>query len=195
MLVALNFLVLLFANFEGYRSRHVPSAFNETYYLAVSMAGVLEAFLIGIPLLFFARDNPTAMFMIVSILITLVCLALVMPTFGSKLIIRHRASTANAISSSSMKRAWVRYDKELSRSRHSRANSISSIEAIRKRAKEGSTGEIRGNMTVEDIRRRAALKSKDESSDENLGDMSVESRKRAAVQAKKDLSRQRITRK
>jgi hypothetical protein len=187
-LAVLNLLVLLFANYEGYRSRLVPSAFNETYYLALSMAGVLEAFLIGIPLIFLARDTPTAMFMILSILITTICMALLLPTFVSKIIIRRRASTAAAnprhpLNSSSMKRAWGRYD-AANRSHHSshsgpqsRRPSASSVEAIRERAaqrpkEDSSQDEFSSrnqNVTVAEIRRRVnASKDQKEPSQQNI---------------------------
>lgn len=182
-LVVINLLVVLFANYQGYQSRHVPSAFNETFYLALSMAGVLEAFLIGIPLVFLARDNPTAMFMIAAVLISWVCLAILLPTFLSRLVVHHRSSTA-AVDIASMNRAWNRYDAARNRTSHHerslesggsshgalpRPSTSTTVEAIRERvaqrSRENPSKDLSSDcLTVEEIRRRAAQKAKKESS-------------------------------
>jgi hypothetical protein len=88
-LAVFNFLAVVFANYESYLSRHLPSDFNETFYITLSMASILEGFLIGAPILFLARDNPTSFFVVSSMLIAFLCLAILLPMFVPKLVIRY----------------------------------------------------------------------------------------------------------
>lgn len=172
-IVGLNLLVVLIANYQGYKARHVPSAFNETFYLVLSMAVLTEAILIGVPLIFLARDNPAAMFIIVSVLIFWLCLALLLPTFVSKLVIRRRETMV--LNDQSMRRAWARYESR-SRLPSSHENNVSSVEAIRQRVaqrakEEESSGELDTNcasLTVEEIRKRAAQKERKEKSQQRI---------------------------
>jgi hypothetical protein len=87
-LAVFNFFAVVFANYESYLSRHLPSDFNETFYITLSMASILEGFLIGAPILFMAGDNPTSFFVVSSVLIAFVCLAILLPMFVPKLAIR-----------------------------------------------------------------------------------------------------------
>lgn len=88
-LAVFNFLAVVFANYESYLSRHLPSDFNETFYITLSMASILEGFLIGAPILFLAGDNPTSFFVVSSMLTAFLCLAILLPMFVPKLVIRY----------------------------------------------------------------------------------------------------------
>jgi hypothetical protein len=81
------------ANVESYRGRKVPSQFNETSRIALSMFIMLEATIVGFPVLFLAQDQPSANFTVRSVLITLVCLAILGPMFMPRWLYRETGET------------------------------------------------------------------------------------------------------
>merc|ERR1711966_322622 len=56
-LAVLNFGLLLMANIQAWRARHVKSLLSESKYIAAANAVGGQAFLIGMPLLFLSRTN------------------------------------------------------------------------------------------------------------------------------------------
>jgi hypothetical protein len=79
-----NGLGLLFTNYQGLKTRSLPTAFNESFYLAIANASVLEALILGIPILVLANDSPSTSFIVKAILVTLVCLCVLLPLFIPK---------------------------------------------------------------------------------------------------------------
>uniref|UniRef100_A0A7S1GQD3 G-protein coupled receptors family 3 profile domain-containing protein n=1 Tax=Cyclophora tenuis TaxID=216820 RepID=A0A7S1GQD3_CYCTE len=98
LLFLINFVALLIANVESYRARDHPTEFHETQYVALSMLGVLELAIIGLPILFLLGNHPDAQFLVTSVLVALLCLLLLLPTFVPKFakrkhrLQRHRVS-------------------------------------------------------------------------------------------------------
>lgn len=82
-------VALVFANYQSYLARNIPTDLSESFYVALSMAGLLEAYFLGAPILFIVRDNPTAFFLVFSILISIVCLAILLPIFVPKYMLRN----------------------------------------------------------------------------------------------------------
>ena len=89
-LVAFNFLMVVFANYQSYLGRNIPSDFNESYFVALSMASLLECFLIGGPILFLVAENPMSDFVVKSVLITFGCGSILLPIYFSKFKARTR---------------------------------------------------------------------------------------------------------
>jgi len=83
-LFLINMLMVIFANYQSYLARHVPSDFNESVYVALSMASILEAMLLGLPITFLTLDSPSASFVVTSVVITIVCFAVLVPLFVPK---------------------------------------------------------------------------------------------------------------
>ena len=110
LIVGINLAALLLLNFQSYRSRNLPSEFNEGFYIAITNLIILEDMIIGIPLLFVAGSNPTILMFAKTIVATIFCLAVLLPTFvpkfrkgqddGKRRFIAH-ASGENATGSSS----------------------------------------------------------------------------------------------
>lgn len=79
-----NWLGVLFVALQCYRTRNVSQFFSETYYLGLSLASLTETALLGGPLIFLVKDNPSAFFMVASALVFIVCMSFLIPIFGFK---------------------------------------------------------------------------------------------------------------
>ena len=90
LLAAINISALLFANYQAYLSRKIPTEFSESTYIAISMVVMLEAFVLAGPILFMTRENPTSFFLSWTVLVTISCLAIQLPMFVPKFIHRRR---------------------------------------------------------------------------------------------------------
>jgi len=77
---------LLFANAANYRARNISRDFHEAGYITLSNAIMLEAALIGIPALLVVDDQPTASFIVKSVLVVIFCAAILLPLFVPKII-------------------------------------------------------------------------------------------------------------
>ena len=62
----------------------MPVAFNESKYIALSMVAILQAVLIGIPLLFLSESNTTAFYLVRCILVFVICFSIQMFIFVPK---------------------------------------------------------------------------------------------------------------
>ena len=89
LVVAINISVLVFANYQAYIARNIPSEFSESTYIAVAMGSLLEIFIIGIPLLFMSSSDPSISYLIRSILATVTSLSALFPIFLPKYIRRN----------------------------------------------------------------------------------------------------------
>ena len=79
-----NFLAVVFANYQSYLARGIPTEFNESKYMAMCMALLLEASILGFPVGLLSRKNPTANFLINAMMTFVFCIAVMLPTFLPK---------------------------------------------------------------------------------------------------------------
>jgi len=86
-LFGMNFLLVLLSCYQSYLTRNMPSEFNELFYLSLTVSSFAETFLVVGPLLVFVEDIPTANYVVRCSLVVLVCLAILLPMFLSKIII------------------------------------------------------------------------------------------------------------
>lgn len=91
-MIAMNLSALIFAAYQAYKARNLPTQFSESKYMAMTMASLLECLLISAPLFALVADNPTADFLVTSIVISIVCLAILLPIFVPKYIRRRDAA-------------------------------------------------------------------------------------------------------
>lgn len=87
VVVWFNFLVVAFATYQSYLSRNYPYGFNESLYVAISMASLLECFLIGGPILRLVEGQPTSDFVLKSVLILFVCGSIIIPIYIHKFVV------------------------------------------------------------------------------------------------------------
>jgi hypothetical protein len=93
---AINLLALIFANYQSYIARNYPSAYNEGYYIAISVGFLMEACLVGVPVLVLVQGSPTSDFLVRAILITVVCLVILLPLFVPKYLARNEKEMVEA---------------------------------------------------------------------------------------------------
>jgi hypothetical protein len=84
LLGAVNVVALLFSNYQSYRARSLPSELNETFYLAMTNLIILEGFVLGAPILFVVGVDPTSFMLIRSLLVSIICFAVLVPMFVPK---------------------------------------------------------------------------------------------------------------
>lgn len=146
-----NFGAVILANIESYKARKLPSDFNESFYLALSMVSILEGFLIGVPILFLGSKSPTVFFVVGSLLITFLCLGILLPTFVQKIVLRRQKSGLNR---SQWHGAWTTYN---SAGRRARSSYQSQQSSDAPQTPSGAGSSCRG--TVAEIRTGAAARS------------------------------------
>ena len=81
---ALNFFAVFLSNVQIYLARNLPQNLNESKEVAFSMLMLLEACLVGVPVLIVVEDSPTARFLVSTSLVVVVCLAIMVPQIPSK---------------------------------------------------------------------------------------------------------------
>jgi hypothetical protein len=84
LLGVVNVTALLLANYQSYRARALPSEFNETLFLAMTNLVILEGMVLAAPILFLVRDDPASTMLIRSLLVSMICLAVLVPMFVPK---------------------------------------------------------------------------------------------------------------
>jgi|NOAtaT_6_FD_contig_81_2363372_length_2330_multi_3_in_0_out_0_1 ABC-type sugar transport system substrate-binding protein len=88
-LAVINGGLLLTANIMAYRSRHIRTEFRESHYIAIVMASMLQAFLIGVPIIWFVLGQPMAYYVVMVFLDFAVCVATMLFMFVPK-VLAHR---------------------------------------------------------------------------------------------------------
>lgn len=83
-LVVLNLICLGIAIIQSYRTRELPTMFNESHYIVLSLLSMLEASVMGLPLLWFVADFPTPNFLVRAVVVSIFCLAIMLPIFVPK---------------------------------------------------------------------------------------------------------------
>lgn len=83
-LAVLNMGVLIIANWQAYRARHIQCEFSESTYIGFVMAILLQAALAGAPLLFVVNDNPRAYYLILTSMIFIVNMSILLLIFVPK---------------------------------------------------------------------------------------------------------------
>jgi hypothetical protein len=84
LLGVVNVTALLFSNNQSYRARALPSEFNETLYLAMTNLVILEGMVLGAPILYLVGSDPASFMLIHSLLVSIICLAVLVPMFVPK---------------------------------------------------------------------------------------------------------------
>lgn len=82
---AINLGVLLLANWQAYASRKIQSEFAESKFIAICMILLLEAVLIGVPILLVVKDAPQAFYLTISFMIFAICMGVLLLIFIPKI--------------------------------------------------------------------------------------------------------------
>lgn len=93
LIIAANLLALVITNYQGFRTRNLPTAFDESFYVAVTNAMLLESLILGFPVFILVDDTPSASFIVKSILVSVICICILLPLFGPKHLKRNSTAT------------------------------------------------------------------------------------------------------
>jgi ABC-type branched-subunit amino acid transport system substrate-binding protein len=150
-LFAVNLIYVIIGNYQTYRTRMMPAEFNETSYIGLSMLSVLESLLIGVPIIFLSKERPMVDLVVRSILVTLLCFAILLPLFVSKFrMINIKQSRSFAVS------AWKT---SLQHGRHSGSvGRRSSGVSVQRPPPSDSVEAIRARVACENEKRRTLSK-------------------------------------
>ena len=84
ILLLLNFSSLVFAIVQAYKARSVSVAFSETRYITFALALMIQACVVGVPLLFLVYDEPQDYYVVWLCLLAATCLTLLFLIFVPK---------------------------------------------------------------------------------------------------------------
>jgi hypothetical protein len=84
LLGLVNLSALLLSIYQSYRARKLPSEYNEAFYLLMTNLAILEGLVLGVPILFVAGNDPASFMLIRSLLVCIICLAVLLPMFLPK---------------------------------------------------------------------------------------------------------------
>jgi ABC-type branched-subunit amino acid transport system substrate-binding protein len=85
-----NFAALGCANWQSYKARTLQTDFNESTNITMSMMFMTEAAVLGVPVLFLVGQDPSAFFLVRSVLITIISLGVLMPILVPKVSLRNK---------------------------------------------------------------------------------------------------------
>ncbi|CAB9497577.1 acid type B receptor subunit 2 [Seminavis robusta] len=85
-LFVINLILLAIANWQAYEARFIESEFAESKYIAACMASLLQAIVMGVPILYMIRDNPEAYYLILVTTIFVVCMVTLSVIFLPKML-------------------------------------------------------------------------------------------------------------
>jgi gamma-aminobutyric acid type B receptor len=84
-LAVINLGVLAVAIWQAYKSRNIRLEFAESKYIAICMVSLLEAFLIGFPILMVVRDSPKAFYLAIIFIVFVICVGVLLLIFVPKM--------------------------------------------------------------------------------------------------------------
>jgi len=86
VLMLVNMGVLVIANWQAYRARNLQSEFAESKYIGLILGSMLQATIMGIPILFIVRENPQAFYLLLVFTIFFICLSCLLFIFAPKMV-------------------------------------------------------------------------------------------------------------
>ena len=92
LLSALNGAALIGANVEAWKARKIDTEYGESSYIGLIMASILQVVLVGVPLTFLVKDNPTARFFVNSSMAFVISMSALSLLFIPKVITVHQNS-------------------------------------------------------------------------------------------------------
>ena len=84
LVVGINAVALIMSCVQAYKGRNVSVAYSESTYVAFSVASILQACIIGVPLIFLSNTNPTASYVVWTLLVFVICMSVLSFIFVPK---------------------------------------------------------------------------------------------------------------
>jgi hypothetical protein len=85
VVLILNIAIVIIANWWAYQARNIETEYHESRYIGISMASILQAWCMGIPILIVVWDNPQAKFFVEAGIIFVTALAVLLLVFVPKM--------------------------------------------------------------------------------------------------------------
>lgn len=76
VLVCVNLFVLIILNIYAYLSRHIHTEYSESRYIGLVNASMLQAAVIGLPVVYLVYDDPLTYYIVITLLISVTCMAI-----------------------------------------------------------------------------------------------------------------------
>ncbi|GAX23840.1 gamma-aminobutyric acid type B receptor [Fistulifera solaris] len=89
-LAGINWSVIVIACYQAYEARSIKSEFSEAKYIGLALFSLFQAFITGIPVLVIVRDSPQAYYISLSLMITLLSLAVLVLIFVPKIMMQRQ---------------------------------------------------------------------------------------------------------
>lgn len=84
ILFSIAIILLVISNVQAYQARRITTEFSESKYIAIAVAVVLQAFIIGAPVLMLSREQPTTSYIVLCLLIFVTCTTVLFLIMGPK---------------------------------------------------------------------------------------------------------------
>jgi gamma-aminobutyric acid type B receptor len=85
ILVCINASVVVIANIQAYQARSIKTEFSESRYIAIAVAFIAQALIIGVPVIVLVRQQPQVRFAVLSMTVFAVCFATLILMFMPKI--------------------------------------------------------------------------------------------------------------
>jgi hypothetical protein len=93
-ILTVNFGAILLACAQAYRARQISDEFSESRWVGVTVASWLQVFVVGFPVMFLVKENPTATYFLRTSSVFVVCMSLLLFIFVPKILF-HRHNSNN----------------------------------------------------------------------------------------------------
>ena len=90
LLLIINMLAIVVANYQSYLARNLPSDWNESFYVSLTNFILLETGILAAPVLFLVSNDPTAFLLVRSLSVFIIALAVMLPAFLPKIIVKKK---------------------------------------------------------------------------------------------------------
>ena len=100
ILAVVNLGVLFLANVQAYQARSIQTEFSESKYISIIMASLLQACIMGLPIMILVKDLPQVYYVVLVCLITIICVAVLTLMFVPKIMVllskepKHRGASS-----------------------------------------------------------------------------------------------------
>ena len=86
VIIVMDIILLALGNFWCYQCRNIETEYHENRYIGISMASVLQAWCMGIPILIVVWDNPPAKFFVETGIVFITALAVLLLIYVPKIL-------------------------------------------------------------------------------------------------------------
>lgn len=126
----INLSALLFTLWQAYKARHIKTILGETKYIAMATSSMILVFVMGIPVMLLSYENPSALYFVEMFIIFIVCMSLILFTFGPKLYLQREVKRGNINMQTVVKEFAAQSQVYQSSKKKSRSSSIMNINSI-----------------------------------------------------------------